>query len=263
CERVPQQGATHRAHRSRCTCHSACFAGCQYARVLRHPGGSSTCRGARCAAWRHRPALARVCQSGHVSRLHPPRCGLQSGSKGAGSMNAAIGSSMLYGRSPARGGAVHVDTTTIAIVMSIVLLGLIMVTSASVSIASQETGQPFYYLERQLLLTLVGGALAAFLFCIRTELLERLSMPLLIAALLLLFMVLVPGLGHTVNGSRRWLHVLGLNFQVSELARVLVLIYLASYAVRRQEELRTTFAGLAKPLGLVCMVGALLLAEPD
>jgi cell division protein FtsW len=178
-------------------------------------------------------------------------------------MNAAAGSSMLYGRSTARGGAVHIDTTTIAIVLSIVLLGLIMVTSASVSIASQETGQPFYYLERQLLLTLVGGALAAFLFCIRTELLERLSMPLLIAALLLLFMVLVPGLGHTVNGSRRWLHVLGLNFQVSELARVLVLIYLASYAVRRQEELRTTFAGLAKPLGLVCMVGALLLAEPD
>jgi cell division protein FtsW len=178
-------------------------------------------------------------------------------------VNAAVGSSMLYGRSPPRGGAVHIDTTTIAIVMSIVLLGLIMVTSASVSIASQDTGQPFYYLERQLLLTLIGGALAAFLFCIRTEVLERLSMPLLIAALVLLFVVLVPGLGHTVNGSRRWLHVLGLNFQVSELARVLVLIYLASYAVRRQEELRTTFAGLAKPLGLVCLVGALLLAEPD
>jgi cell division protein FtsW len=177
--------------------------------------------------------------------------------------SVASGSHMAYARSSAKNGAVHLDTVTIAIVMSIVLFGLIMVTSASVSIASQDTGQPFYYLERQLLLTLIGTACAAVLFCIHTDVLERVSVPLLITALVLLFVVLVPGLGHTVNGSRRWLHVLGLNFQVSELARVLVLVYLASYAVRREEELRTTFAGLVKPLGLVCLVGALLLAEPD
>ena len=178
-------------------------------------------------------------------------------------MNAVSSSHMAYARSSAKNGVVHIDTVTIGIVLSIVLFGLIMVTSASVSIASQETGQPFYYLERQLLLTLIGTACAALLFCIRTDVLERLSVPLLVTALILLFVVLVPGLGHTVNGSRRWLHLLGFNFQVSELARVLVLVYLASYAVRREEELRTTFSGLVKPLGLVCLVGALLLAEPD
>jgi len=179
-------------------------------------------------------------------------------------MSSAVSSSHLaYARSSAKSSLVHLDTTTIAIVMGIVLFGLVMVTSASVSIASQETGQPFYYLERQLLLTLIGTVFAGLLFCMRTDVLERISVPLLITALVLLFVVLVPGLGHTVNGSRRWLRVLGLNFQVSELARVLVLIYLASYAVRREEELRTTFSGLAKPLGLVCLVGALLLAEPD
>ena len=178
-------------------------------------------------------------------------------------MNAVSSSGMAYARSSAKNGVVHIDTVTIGIVLSIVLFGLIMVTSASVSIASQETGQPFYYLERQLLLTLIGTACAALLFCIRTDVLERLSVPLLVVALILLFVVLVPGLGHTVNGSRRWLHLLGFNFQVSELARVLVLVYLASYAVRREEELRTTFSGLVKPLGLVCLVGALLLAEPD
>jgi cell division protein FtsW len=177
--------------------------------------------------------------------------------------SAVSGSPMAYARSSGKASAVHIDTVTIGIVMSIVLFGLIMVTSASVSIASQETGQPFYYLERQLLLTLTGIACAALLFCIRTDVLERISVPLLVTALVLLFIVLVPGLGHTVNGSRRWLRVLGFNFQVSELARVLVLIYLASYAVRREDELRTTFTGLVKPLGLVCLVGALLLAEPD
>jgi cell division protein FtsW len=73
----------------------------------------------------------------------------------------------------------------------------------------------------------------------------------------------VPGLGHLAKGGRRWLHLAGLNFQVSELARVLVLIYIASYAVRREAQLRESFLGLAKPLALLVCVGALLLGEPD
>ena len=157
----------------------------------------------------------------------------------------------------------HIDGVTIALVLAISLLGLVMVTSASVSIASKESGQTFYYLERQLLLMLMGGASAALIFCIPTQALERLSLPLLITALLLLFLVLIPGLGHSVNGSRRWLRIATMNFQVSELARVLVLIYIASYAARKEEELRGTFMGLAKPLGLLCCAGGLLLIEPD
>jgi cell division protein FtsW len=170
---------------------------------------------------------------------------------------------MSYAR-PGKGtGVIHIDTVTIGLVLAISLLGLVMVTSASVSIASHEYGDSFFYMERQLVLMLVGGACAALLFCIPTHLIERVSVPLLIVALGLLVVVLVPGLGHAVNGSRRWLHLFGLNFQVSELARVLVLIYLASYAVRREEELRTTFGGLLKPLGLLVCVAALLLVEPD
>jgi cell division protein FtsW len=170
---------------------------------------------------------------------------------------------MSYARSSRGGGAVHIDTVTIALVLAIALLGLVMVTSASVSIASKESGEAFFYLERQLLLMLIGGACAALLFCIRTELLEKISVPLLIVAIALLTLVYVPGLGHMVNGSRRWLHLAGFNFQASELARVLVLIYLASYAVRREQELRSTLGGLAKPLGLLFFVGILLLGEPD
>ncbi|MBV8803582.1 MAG: putative lipid II flippase FtsW [Sinobacteraceae bacterium] len=169
----------------------------------------------------------------------------------------------MYTRAGRGGGAVYIDSVTIVLVLSIALLGLVMVTSASVSIASQETGQPFFYLERQLLLTLIGGACAALLFCIPSQLLEKISVPLLITAIAMLALVFVPGLGHTVNGSRRWLQLAGLNFQASELARVLVLIYVASYAVRREEALRSTFGGLVKPLGLLVLVGALLLAEPD
>jgi cell division protein FtsW len=173
------------------------------------------------------------------------------------------GSPMAYARSSGRGSVIHIDMVTVALVLAISLLGLVMVTSASVSIASKESGQAFYYLERQLLLMLMGGVCAAIVFCIPTRALERLSGPLLITALILLFFVLVPGLGHAVNGSRRWLRIATINFQVSELARVLVLIYVANYALRREEELRNTFMGLAKPLGLLCLAGGLMLVEPD
>jgi len=159
-------------------------------------------------------------------------------------MSAAASAALLgFGRSSARTGGVHLDSVTIALTLGIVLLGLVMVTSASVSIAGQDTGQPFYYLERQLLLTLSGAACAALVFSIPTALLERASVPVLAVAIGLLLIVLIPGVGHAVNGSRRWLRLAGVNFQVSELARVLVLVYVASYAVRRetQHKLGKTF----------------------
>jgi cell division protein FtsW len=81
--------------------------------------------------------------------------------------------------------------------------------------------------------------------------------------LALLLVVAVPGVGHRSHGSRRWLQLGGFAFQVSELARLLVLIYVASYAVRKEEELRGTLQGLLKPLGVLLLAGGLLLAEPD
>ncbi len=162
-----------------------------------------------------------------------------------------------------KGRGLHLDVVALSLVAAIVLLGLIMVTSASISIASKESGNAFSYLERQLVLCVIGFVLAAIVFCVRTEFLEKMAWPLLIIAIALLFFVLIPGLGHVVNGSRRWIRLLGFNFQVSELARVLILVFIASYAVRREDELRSTAMGLIKPMGLLGFVALLLLAEPD
>ena len=180
-------------------------------------------------------------------------------------MSEAIGvaTPMTWARTGGRGSAFRTDWATVTLVLAISLLGLIMVTSASVSIANKESGEPFLYLERQLLLLCIGGGAAFVLTRVRTELLEKLALPLLIGAFALLIAVLVPGLGHVVNGSRRWIRLAGLNFQASELARLLVLIFIASYAARREAELRTQLTGLAKPLGLLALVAVLLLAEPD
>ncbi len=155
-----------------------------------------------------------------------------------------------------------IDGPTVMLALAIVLLGLVMVTSASITIAGRD-GNPFAFLERQLLLVAFGVVAAGVTFAIPTEKLEQLALPLLLLAVLLLVAVLIPGLGHVVNGSRRWLRLAGMNFQVSEAARVLALIYIASYAVRREQELRSGLPGLFKPLALLAAIALLLLLEPD
>ncbi|MBM4191490.1 MAG: putative lipid II flippase FtsW [Gammaproteobacteria bacterium] len=168
---------------------------------------------------------------------------------------------------PAPGGtrptSVHLDLVTLGIVFSIVLLGLIIVTSASMSIASKEAGDPFLYLERQFVLVVAGAIAASFAFAIRTEWLEKSALLLLAIAGVLLIAVLIPGVGYSVNGSRRWIRLAGFNFQASEAARLMVLIFIASYAVRREAELRSSLVGLVKPLLVVSVFFCLLLMEPD
>jgi cell division protein FtsW len=173
---------------------------------------------------------------------------------------SASGEALTRGQRAQRGPAI--DAPTLVLTLALLLLGLTMVTSASITIAGRD-GAPFAFLERQLFLVLMGAAAAALTFAIPTEKLERFALPLLLVALALLVVVLVPGLGHVVNGSRRWLHVAGLNFQVSEAARVLALIYIASYAVRYEEDLRGGLSGVARPLGLLAAIALLLLLEPD
>ena len=169
-----------------------------------------------------------------------------------------------FAQSGHRKGGLRIDVVMVALLAAIVLFGLIMVTSASISVASQESAaNSFAYLEKQLLFLAVGVGAGAVVFCLRTDRLERLSVPLLLLGLALLLIVAVPGVGHRSHGSRRWLQLGGFAFQVSELARLLVVIYVASYAVRKEQELRGTLSGLLRPLGVLALAGGLLLAEPD
>jgi cell division protein FtsW len=166
-------------------------------------------------------------------------------------------------RSIERAPLVRLDPVLLLLVASILLLGLVMVTSASVTAAARESGDPFAYLERQLVLVAGGLALAALVFVIPISVVERCALPLLIAAGVLLLLVLVPGLGHVVKGGRRWLRLPGINFQVSEAARVLALVYIAHYCVRFETALRSSAGGLLRPLALLGFLGLLLLLEPD
>ncbi len=155
------------------------------------------------------------------------------------------------------------DGVTLALVAALLLIGLIMVTSASMSIAAREFGDPFYFLERQLAFCAVGVAIAWCTTRVPAALWDKYGLALLCLGLLLLVLVLIPGLGAKINGARRWMRIGPMNFQVSELARVLVLTWMCSYCVRKRAELEQTLAGLVKPVGLLGVAAGLLLLEPD
>jgi cell division protein FtsW len=155
------------------------------------------------------------------------------------------------------------DGITLGLVSALLLVGLIMVTSASMSIAAKDLGDPFYFLERQFAFGLFGVAGAWCLTRVPAEVWDRYSFALLLLAGVLLTLVLIPGLGAKINGARRWMRIGPMNFQVSELAKVLVLTWVCSYCVRKRAELEQTLPGLVKPVALLIVAAVLLLAEPD
>jgi cell division protein FtsW len=168
-----------------------------------------------------------------------------------------------FARSSARPRRFAFDTVLLLTVGALLLLGLVMMTSASISIADKQVHEPLHYLERQMVGVGLGLVAAVIALMIPTSVWERISLPLLLLAFLFLVIVLVPGIGHEVNGSRRWLRAGFMNFQGSELARVLLLTYLASYVVRKQAELKQDLKGFLKPLGVLMGAALLLLLEPD
>jgi len=170
---------------------------------------------------------------------------------------------LSYARSTGRPRRLVLDAWVVGTVAALLLVGLVMVASASIGVAERETGAAFFYFERQLMFVGMGLVAAMLALAIPTALWEKYSMVLLGIAIALLVLVLVPGIGHEVNGSRRWVRLGLMNFQVSELARVLLLTYVASYAVRRADELRSDFKGFIKPVGVLGGAAVLLLLEPD
>jgi cell division protein FtsW len=170
---------------------------------------------------------------------------------------------LLHSRSAGRQARLVLDPVIVTAVLALLLAGLVMVTSASLNVAERASGDPFFHFERQLLSVLLGATFAGALLVVPIAAWQRVAPWLLLASFVLLLLVLVPGLGHEVNGSRRWIRIGPLNFQPSELARWILLTYVAIYAVRYQTELRGGPQGFFKPLAVLAAAAFLLLLEPD
>src|SRR3990167_3290728 len=147
--------------------------------------------------------------------------------------------------------------------VGLVLLGLLLVASASLVISDKQYGYPFHYVLRQAVFLWVGIGAAWIATRIPMSTWFRASGYILLGCLVLLALVLVPGIGHIVNGSRRWLGISVFSFQVSEFAKLSAILYLASYLVRFDRDVKQTMVGFLKPAIVLAIFAYLLLLEPD
>ena len=156
-----------------------------------------------------------------------------------------------------------IDSVFVCSLFAILMMGLVMVSSASVSVSDDLFGHPFHFMGRQLLYLFLAILVGSFIVNISTEVMHKWGIVMMLLSLLLLVLVLVPGIGKSVNGSQRWINLLVFNLQASEVAKVCMVIYMSGYLVRRAEQVREQWSGFVIPLGLTFCFLVLLLLEPD
>lgn len=157
----------------------------------------------------------------------------------------------------------RIDKVLLITVTALLIYGLLMVTSASMVISDKLYGYPFHYFFRQGVYLLMGLVLAVFAWRVPLSVWRRMSGYLIVLGVVLLVLVLIPGIGRSVNGSRRWVNLIVITLQVSELVKLFVVLYMARYIARFQQQIQQEWQGFVKPLVLLLLIAGLLLLEPD
>ncbi|MBZ2167162.1 MULTISPECIES: putative lipid II flippase FtsW [Marinobacter] len=146
--------------------------------------------------------------------------------------------------------------------IALLVLGMVMISSASMDMATETVNNSYHYVVRQILFAAMGCVMALVAVNVPMAWWERSGWLLLGIGLLVLVLVLTP-LGRTVNGSTRWIPFGLFNIQVSEVAKLCLIAYLAGYVVRRRDELLNTWMGFFKPLIVLGVASMLLVIQPD
>ncbi|KWT09578.1 MULTISPECIES: putative lipid II flippase FtsW [Pseudomonas syringae group] len=161
------------------------------------------------------------------------------------------------------GRGIDLDFPMLVGCLALLGLGLVMITSASSEVAAVQSGNTLYMMTRHLVYLLIGLGACGVTMMIPVATWQRLGWLMLLGAFGLLLLVLVPGIGREVNGSMRWIGFGAFNVQPSEIAKVFVVIFLAGYLIRQQQEVRESWMGFFKPFIVLLPMAGLLLMEPD
>lgn len=156
------------------------------------------------------------------------------------------------------------DYPVLGVSLALLMIGLVMVASASMTVSARSFGGPMHFFLHQALFASVGLVFALVILRMPMRIWYELSPVLLLLSVCLLGAVLVPGLGRTVNGSVRWLKLGGgIGLQVSEFAKLAIILYIGRYLAANQQEVQHSWRGFVKPIAWVGVLGVLLLLEPD
>ncbi len=154
------------------------------------------------------------------------------------------------------------DLPMVLAALALVSIGVVMIASASMGCAAKNCSA-FYFLQRHLAYLALSGCAALVIVRVPLRFWYDHSSTLLLATLGLLVVVLIPGIGREINGSRRWLGLGSLSLQVSEIAKLALVVFIAAYLHRHQRRLREQWRGFMLPMAVLGAVVGLLLLEPD
>ncbi len=155
------------------------------------------------------------------------------------------------------------DPVLLAAVLALVSLGLVMVYSSSAITAQDKLGDSFYFLKRQLVAAGMGLLVMAAAMKLGYRRLARLAYPFLIVAFVSLVLVLIPGIGSSAGGARRWIRFPGFSIQPAELTKLAWVVYLAYSLAKKREKVATFSIGFLPHLGLAAVLIALCMKQPD
>lgn len=158
------------------------------------------------------------------------------------------------------------DEVFVWVVSLLMLLGMVMVYSASISLPDAPKYAHYsttHFLSRQAMFICVSLMAGALAFRVPIGTWQKVAPYLFVVTLAMLALVLIPGIGKGVNGAKRWLSIKGLNLQPSELMKLIVVLYAADYTVRKQQVMHLLRRGFFPMAGAIGLVGTFLLLEPD
>ena len=155
------------------------------------------------------------------------------------------------------------DRTVLVVTYALALMGVIMVFSASGVMAETRYGDSMFFLKRQILWLMLGIVVLHWVARQEYDVWKTLTPYVLGLTVVLLIVVLIPVLGTQVNGARRWLRLAGFSVQPGELAKLSVVLYLASFLVRKEQDVTSLSRGVLAPLLVVGGVAGLVMLEPD
>lgn len=146
--------------------------------------------------------------------------------------------------------------------VSLLAMGLVMVSSASIFIADEMTGNPFYFISRQMLFIAIGLMAMLFFMVLPSDFLFKSDWIFMLLSIILLIALFIPDVGTSVNGSIRWIRLGPINIQPSEICKFSLILYISGYSVRRLSEI-DTLRSFLKPLLLLFIIAILIMGQPD
>lgn len=186
--------------------------------------------------------------------------------RSAASSSPRTGASTRQTRTPLSSSMRDYDVSFIWAVLALMLFGMVMVYSASIALpdsARFANLRHTHYLSRHAVSLCIGLSMGLVAFAIPVQRWQQLSGVLFVAGLVMLVLVLIPGIGKSVLGARRWIAMGPISLQPSELMKLFVVLYAANYAVRKQEWMHRLRKGFAPMAVVMALIGLLLLLEPD